>query len=163
MSLFEIHTVQVGNGTVALSALPGRDDSYPQDLKVIRDWRPDLVISMTTEAEMLQQGAAGLGDDLRAHNIRWHHLPVADFGAPSPMIDALWGDVCVAARRVLAQGGRVLVHCRGGCGRSGMIVLRIMVEHGEMPEAALKRLRVARPCAVETDGQLEWAAQAARR
>ena len=37
-------------------------------------------------------------------------------------------------------------------------MLRLMVEAGEEPQAALTRLRGLRPCAVETDAQYEWAA-----
>nr|WP_174822805.1 dual specificity protein phosphatase family protein [Ruegeria lacuscaerulensis] len=154
--------MQVGNGTVALSPLPGRGGGYLQDLRAIRDWGPDLVISMTTEVEMLQEGADEFGNDLLDLGIHWVHLPIEDFGAPPPRIKELWGDASVSVEQILLRGGRVLVHCRGGCGRSGMIVLRIMVEGGESPEIALKRLRTVRPCAVETDGQMAWAAQAAR-
>ncbi len=57
------------------------------------------------------------------------------------------------------QGGRVLVHCMGGCGRSGMALLRLMVESGEPADRALARLRAVRPCAVETPEQLAWASQ----
>lgn len=157
MSQFAIYSVRVGNGTVALSPLPGRGGGYARDLGVIRDWQPDLVISMTAEAEMQQEGADGFGDDLRACNIEWMHLPIADFGTPSPATDTDWIKVSAAATRILSREGRVLVHCRGGCGRSGMIALRLMVEHGESPETALNRLRAVRPCAVETDGQMDWA------
>jgi hypothetical protein len=38
-----------------------------------------------------------------------------------------------------------------------MAVLRLMVECGEDPAQALARLRSVRPCAVETDAQLDWA------
>lgn len=161
MTEFAIHALQVGNGTVALSPLPGRGGGYARDLGVIRDWRPDLVISMTTDVEMQQLGAAALGRDLADCGIRWVHLPVADFGTPPAPIAALWADVSAAVAQVLSRRGRVLAHCRGGCGRSGMVVLRIMIERGEGPEPALNRLRAVRPCAVETDAQMAWAAQAA--
>jgi protein-tyrosine phosphatase len=46
----------------------------------------------------------------------------------------------------------------GGCGRSGTAALRLMVEAGENPKAALQRLRAVRPCAVETPEQFQWAA-----
>ncbi len=162
MTQFAIHALEVGQGMVALCPLPGRGGAYARDLGVIRDWRPDLVISMTTKVEMLQEGAGSFGDDLRDGGIQWVHLPIQDFGAPPPRVDALWRDVSAWTQQILSRRGRVLVHCRGGCGRSGMIVLRIMVEGGEAPDAALKRLRAVRPCAVETDGQLAWAAQAAQ-
>ena len=45
----------------------------------------------------------------------------------------------------------------GGCGRSGMAVLRLMIEAGEDAETALARLRTIRPCAIETDAQMAWA------
>ncbi len=41
-----------------------------------------------------------------------------------------------------------------------MAVLRLMVEAGEDPDAALARLRAVRPCAVETGAQLTWATAA---
>ncbi|WP_420586019.1 protein-tyrosine phosphatase family protein [Ruegeria sp.] len=112
---------------------------------------------MTTADEMQQLGAGRFGDDLRASGIAWTHLPVTDFGAPSEATDRAWKGVSAAAANALLRGGRVLAHCRGGCGRSGMIVLRLMVEHGEDADAALSRLRRVRSCAVETDGQMEWA------
>ncbi|MCA0929256.1 protein-tyrosine phosphatase family protein [Ruegeria profundi] len=159
MHRFDIHPVHVGNGTVALSPLPGCGDGYARDFVAIRDWRPGLVISVTTTDEMLQEGAIRLGDDLRANGVRWVHLPIEDFGTPTPPIDTAWADIGATVSRILSCGGRVLVHCRGGCGRSGMIVLRLMVEHGESPDTALKRLRAVRKCAVETDSQMQWAAR----
>ena len=37
-----------------------------------------------------------------------------------------------------------------------------MIECGEAPEPALKRLRAVRPCAVETEAQMLWAVAPAR-
>ncbi|MBO9447759.1 protein-tyrosine phosphatase family protein [Ruegeria sp. R14_0] len=157
MAEFEIHALDVGPGQLALSPLPGAGGAYDHDLSVVRNWDPDLVISMTTEAEMQQAGAAGFGDDVQSVSAGWQHLPIEDFGAPPPTIQALWPETSASARQVLARGGRVLVHCRGGCGRSGMVVLRLMIESGEAPAQALARLRATRPCAVETVPQMDWA------
>ena len=40
-----------------------------------------------------------------------------------------------------------------------MAALRLMIEVGEDPDAALKRLRAVRACAVETEAQMIWARQ----
>ena len=106
---------------------------------------------------MYKRQAECLGDDLTALGIEWRHLPIADFGAPGPDTAAKWPAVEVKALNVLARGGKVLTHCYGGCGRSGMAALRIMVAAGEDWTEALHRLRNARPCAVETQEQLDWA------
>jgi protein-tyrosine phosphatase len=92
---------------------------------------------------------------MAAAGIGWVAFPVADYAVPPRGAD--WDAVSARLRAVLAAGGRVLVHCRGGCGRSGMAALRLMVEGGEAPAAALARLRAVRPCAVETPAQMRWA------
>ena len=162
MSQLVIYALQVGGGTLALTSMPGRGGDYCIDLDTIAAWQPGLVVSMTTDVEMLQDGAQEFGSDIQSRASRWVHLPIEDFGAPTKAIDDAWPSVSAAARHALSGGGRVLVHCRGGCGRSGMVVLRLMVECGERADTALQRLRAVRPCAVETDAQLAWASQRAQ-
>lgn len=154
---FAIYPVSVGAGQVALSPMPGRFGTYDDNLSTILHWSPALVLTMTTQAELDRMGASGFGGDLTAIGIRWHHLPIVDFGAPDASIKAKWTEVSAQGAEVLAHGGKILIHCFGGCGRSGMAALRLMVEAGEDADAALARLRRARPCAVETDAQKAWA------
>lgn len=153
--------LDVGCGRVAISPAPGVTGAYGDDLAAVLRWAPDLVLSMTTVRELSDLGAGGFPGDLAAGGVRFRRLPVADFGAPGEDVRKKWPQVSAAAASVLNQGGRVLAHCRGGCGRSGMVVLRLMVEMGEAPDAALARLRAVRPCAVETPAQMAWAFQGA--
>lgn len=157
MQEFVIHSLRAGGGELALSPLPGRTRHYYADWLRLMEWRPDLVVSMTVQAEMDRKGAGTLGADLANARVAWVHVPVADFGVPQ---DLDWPRVRDQALDVLARQGRVLVHCFGGCGRSGMMMLRLMIAAGEAPDAALARLRGIRPCAVETDAQMVWAMQA---
>jgi protein-tyrosine phosphatase len=157
MSGFVIHALHVGGGTLALAPLPGAGGDYAADMAHLRDWRPALVISLTSGAEMAAAGAGDLAARVQEAGTRWIGVPVADYGVPGAAQAEGWAQASAAARAALAGGGRVLVHCRGGCGRSGMAVLRLMIEAGEAPEAALGRLRALRPCAVETEAQLAWA------
>ncbi|MDU8927652.1 protein-tyrosine phosphatase family protein [Alisedimentitalea sp. MJ-SS2] len=152
-----IYALPVGGGTLAIASLPGRDGDYRGDMDVFHEWKPGIVLSMTTDEEMVAVGAPNLGSDIQAMASRWCHLPVQDFGAPDTEVNAKWPEVSRNVRQALAGGGRVIVHCRGGCGRSGMVALRLMVECGEDRFDALNRLRGLRDCAVETKGQLQWA------
>lgn len=148
---FLIAPLPLRAGTLALCPLP-RDAS---DRALVEGFAPDLVLSMTETAEMAALGAVDLPGWLAARGIGWRHFPIADFGTPADGTD--WDDLAVRAQAVLARGGRVLSHCRGGLGRSGMVVLRLMIEAGEEPATALARLRTVRPGAVETTAQLHWA------
>ena len=153
---YEIATLTLASGAIGIAPMPGTQQGFDLDFLVLREWRPRLVISMTQTSEMDDHGAAHLPTMLEQFGIAWLHLPVQDYGVPEGLA---WPEVREQILSVLSDGGRVLVHCRGGCGRSGMLILRLMIATGEAPDAALARLRAVRPCAVETEAQLAWAAQ----
>jgi len=157
MNEFGISELEFGSGTIGMSPLPGAKGHYSADMAIWKQWKPDAVLSMTGQAEMKKLGSANIPDDLRAANVQWLHFPVDDFQAAPADRDILWDPISQTLHRILNEGGRVIVHCRGGCGRTGMAVLRLMIEAGEDGEAAMKRLRHARPCAVETNRQKDWA------
>lgn len=156
-----IAELAVGGGMLGIGPMPGRGGPYARDLAEVLAWGPGLALTMTTGEELAAKGAGGLGADLAAAGVAWLHLPIADYGAPTGATRAGWPAAASRALAVLAAGGRVWVHCMGGCGRSGTAALRLMVEAGEEPSAALARLRAVRPCAAETPEQFRWAARGA--
>lgn len=157
LTVFVIHALHVGGGTLALAPLPGASGEYAADMAHLHDWKPAFVITLVTPEEIAECEAFTLGADLQEAGTRWISIPIQDFGAPTPDQCAAWRDASEMMRAALSGGGRVMIHCKGGRGRSGMIALRLMVETGETPDAALDRLRAVRPGAVETDAQMTWA------
>ena len=154
---FAIHTLEAGGGLLGICHLPGRDGDLEADIHVIARWEPAAVVTMVEQSELDAAGVGALGERLKNIGIRWTHLPVVDFGVLSTEQMKLWPVLSQDLRGRLGNGERILVHCRGGLGRSGMILLRLMCELGEAPEEALQRLRGVRPGAVETEAQMAWA------
>jgi hypothetical protein len=146
-----VFDLAAGAGRLALAPILDRGGQHWAQW---RRFAPDLVITMTTQDELARAGCADLGVRLADLGCDWAHLPVADFGIPQ---DDAWHKVQAQAVAQLGAGGRVLVHCHGGCGRSGMMALRVLIALGEPAPQALARLRAVRPCAVETAAQLAWA------
>jgi predicted protein tyrosine phosphatase len=157
MSSLVIHALPLAGGILAIAPMPGGSGDYGADLAHMREWQPALVISLTTRVEMIESGSERLGQDMQERGARWVHLPIRDFGTPDREVETRWREVSAVALKALSGGGRVLIHCKGGCGRSGMIALRLMIEAGETAGPALKRLRTLRPCAIETEAQMDWA------
>lgn len=56
----------------------------------------------------------------------------------------------------LMQGGKVLVHCRGGLGRAGTVAACLLVESGVAPSEAIRKVRTARSGAIETREQQRY-------
>jgi ADP-ribosyl-[dinitrogen reductase] hydrolase len=86
----------------------------------------------------------------------WMHMPIPDVSTPEPRFEAKWPEVSERLRSRLDSGESVLVHCRGGLGRAGMIAARLLVEIGVDPEVAIKRVRAVRPGAIRTAAQEQW-------
>ncbi|SLN52793.1 hypothetical protein ROJ8625_02676 [Roseivivax jejudonensis] len=157
-----IHALPVGGGILAIAPQPGAHDSYDKDLGHILDWRPALVVSLTTTDELAQTGAGDLGPQLQERATRWAHVPVAPDAAPTPDVAKRWTETSAFARRALWGGGRVLIHGRDGCGRAGMAALRLMIEAGEAPDEAQQRLWALHRPMIGGTAQLRWAMAAER-
>ena len=136
------------NGQLAICPEPASDDSFEK----VAQWNADIIVTMITVDEFAR-------DDFSAKithaTPQWIQAAVSDFGIP----ENDFGAVIDRLLAVLQTDGRILIHCKGGQGRSGMAILRLMVERGISPEIALKRIHTVRPMAVETHVQYNWASR----
>lgn len=154
---FEIYALNgMDAGQIALCRQPGQSGDLTGDMAVIAAWAPTAVVTLTQEAEF-PDPPTSLPIAFTHADYDWLHLPIIDFGTPAARDAALFDDSVAALHDMLAHGGRILIHCKGGKGRSGMLALRLMVAQDEPPEQALARLRAVRAGAVETDQQYVWA------
>jgi ADP-ribosyl-[dinitrogen reductase] hydrolase len=106
--------------------------------------------------ELRRYSIEPIGSEVRRRNMDWHHWPIVDGGVPEAAFNLAWPKRSEMLCRLLAAGGRVLIHCRGGLGRTGMIAARLLVDGGVAPTEAIARTRAARPGAIETQEQERW-------
>ena len=88
---------------------------------------------------------------LNQHQILQLHLPVPDMAAPSQ--EQLQLGVA-ATESALADGGKVVVHCAVGLGRTGTLLSCLYVSRGLDPDEAIEHVRQLRPGSVESDAQV---------
>ncbi|WP_261195657.1 protein phosphatase [Pseudoruegeria sp. SHC-113] len=155
---FVIRQVPAGAGCIGVAPLPGRGGDLAADLRAIADFAPAFVISCTEASEM--GSAQDLPAGLAAAGIGWRGFPIVDFGVPSADTSLAWPALKAEALAVLAKGGRVLAHCHGGRGRSGMVALALLTAQGQAE--AFAHLRRHHPLAVETEAQRLWAERVLR-
>ena len=93
MADFAIYSLPSGNGELALSPVPGCDGDYASSLEKLQKWKPDIVVSMTEDAEMIDRNAGSLGRDLNELGVVWLHFPVVDFDIPDAGRAGEWQEV----------------------------------------------------------------------
>ncbi|HEX5357386.1 MAG TPA: cyclin-dependent kinase inhibitor 3 family protein [Aquabacterium sp.] len=152
------------HGRIGITFCPGKHDraaisgawarDLATDLDVIAAWGAQLVLTLVEPAELVALKVPDLGAAVEARGIGWRHLPIADFSVPTEVFEQQWQTHGAEIRTLLRNGGDVLVHCKGGLGRAGMIAARLLAELGMPPDEAIRAVRRARKGAIETPSQL---------
>jgi ADP-ribosyl-[dinitrogen reductase] hydrolase len=155
-----------GGGRIGMTICPGKkilhghtgawDRDLDLDIRAISQWRADAVVTLMEHHEFTHLRVPGLGEAVEAAGLQWHHLPIRDVSVPNGLFETLWIYSGHRLRTMLASGATVLVHCRGGLGRSGMIAARLLVEMGAKADDAIQRVRMTRPGAIETAAQEKY-------
>ena len=117
------------------------------------------LVSLIERHELSAFGVSNLGEAAEEAGLEWHHLPIKDVHIPDERFERRWTYSGQVLRRRLQSGERIVLHCRGGLGRTGTIAARLAIELGETPETALRRVRAARKGAVETHEQEAYVLQ----
>ena len=123
------------------------------DLDAVKNWGASLLLTLVEQKELEQLRVPGLGQAAEVRNIQWLHLPIKDYHTPDSSFEQSWATYGAKIRQLLRGGSDIVVHCKGGLGRAGMIAARLLVELGVPPEKAIKSVRAVRKGAIETADQ----------
>jgi len=126
------------------------------DLDAVVAWGASAVISLIEDHEFDLLKVSGLGSAVESKGMKWFHLPIKDVRPPDSRFAAQWITSGPQIHEILNDGGNVVLHCRGGLGRTGTAAAQILVEMGMDPTAAINNVRQARPGAIETDEQEDY-------
>ena len=123
------------------------------DVGALAAWGAAAMVTLMPMNELLEVQAQGISTACEVHGIEWHHLPIVDVSVPDEAFEIAWTYSGLRLREHLRAGRNVVVHCRGGLGRSGTIAARLLVEMGWNANEAIKAVRTQRRGAIETSAQ----------
>jgi len=142
-------------GRIAMAARPRGGDWLPDE---VNDWKRAGVSTVLSLLEPEEERDL----DLRAESaeVRKQGLEFASFPIPDrqvPRSEAKFARALEEVNLALSGGRNVLVHCRQGVGRSGLVAACLLLRKRLNPGAAIAKISAARGVAIpETEEQREW-------
>ncbi len=152
-------------GMLGITSCPGmRDDfifdlyseSLLDDLQAIRAWGAAVVVTLLEETELNLLGVRELGKHVVALNMIWLHLPVRNTSLPDERFMEKWRMVVPSLCNLLQKGQHVIVHCKEGIGRAGLVAASLLVELGVPVEDSIRIVRKARPGSLFLDSHEKY-------
>ncbi len=121
-------------------------------------YRTNTLVSVIETRELHDLEIPNLADTIAGLGIHWVHLPVVDGQIPTD--EAAWFAAIHTVRARLADAETVVIHCKGGLGRTGTFAASILVSYGIDPATAIASVRAARAETIES-GQAPFVARVA--
>jgi protein-tyrosine phosphatase len=142
-------------GKLAVGPRPRGGDWLKDDIAAWKRTDVDAVLSLLTPEEERDLDLRDEAGEVRAQGMDFTSFPIPD--RQIPRSEAKWAEALEGVDRMLSTGKNVLVHCRQGIGRSGLVATCLLVKKGMSPGAAVESVSAARGMPVpETEGQRDW-------
>lgn len=158
------------SGKIGMTFCPGKnhhsyfsdviwDRDLGTDIKSIVTWGADVWLNLMEEQDLksVNLDPQHFTDEIAASGLEYIHFPIVDGSIPDAESTCFWNNnLSHDLHNRLKNGQNLLIHCRGGLGRTGMIAARLLVEMGLEAQLAVKIVRTARSGAIENSDQERW-------
>ena len=142
-------------GKLAIAARPRGGDWLDDEIASWRNAGVDTVVSLLTPDEELELDLKNEPREVEGNGMKFISLPIPDRQVPRAESEVRTSIEHVDAD--LSSGKNVVIHCRQGIGRSGLLAACLLITKGLSPGAAIDAVTAARGVPIpETDEQRRW-------
>ncbi|WP_090938317.1 cyclin-dependent kinase inhibitor 3 family protein [Azotobacter beijerinckii] len=157
---YDILGVPGCSGRLIFTPCPGsKESSVAAALDTLRAAGAEALITLMQGEELRLNRADELPALCAERDLEWFHLPVADEQVPLEDFDAAWAQSRARIHELLDQGRSIVIHCKGGSGRTGLIAARILIDRGLPRAEAIALVQALRPKAIQHPAHVAWIGQ----
>lgn len=155
-----------GNGRLGMTLAPGMkaetthgewrwERDLATDMRKLRELKVDLLVSVMEEHEYRGYEILDLYEKDEVEGVKIRRCAIKDMDIPTEKdeYEALIRDI---VSLLLEEKKTVVVHCRGGLGRTGTVAACVLVARGKSAKEAVEVVRATRKRAIQTDPQEQF-------
>lgn len=147
--------IDIEVGSLAILSRPRGFDGLPDDVAALKKQGVDIVVSALTSTEMVELGLELEEEECSRHGIKFISHPIRDRQVPDR--NSTMDDLVEKLTTKIDSGLSIVIHCRAGIGRSGLIAAGVLIANGFEVDQAIDTISRSRGCRIpDTPEQVEW-------
>lgn len=156
--------LNVDAGALVLTPCPGtKDADLDTSLAQLKQQGVAAIVTALDESELASKGVAELGEKAQQLGMKWFQIEIEDDCAPGDEFAAKWQQASPELHQVIAQGGKVAMHCMGGSGRTGLLAAHFLLEMQWQLDDIVREVQALRPGAFTKSVQVDYIKQVAAK
>lgn len=158
MQTHPFDTLTLENGAqLIFTPCPGtKDTSIEQAISTLKQAGTNMLVTLMFDEEMEKNNALSLAYECEQQEVKWVQLPISDEAGPEQTFEQQWQLHKEHILAVIQNKGRVAVHCKGGSGRTGLVIGLILLAYGWSGDKVIEAVQQIRPKALKHPVQLEY-------
>jgi protein-tyrosine phosphatase len=153
---FDILSLENG-AQLIFTPCPGTKEAILSDsIYTLKQAGASMLITLMFDEEMEGNNALSLPIECEKQGIEWIQLPILDDAAPSQAFESQWNAYKANILEVIDNKGTIAVHCKGGSGRTGLVIGLILLAIGWSGEKVIEEVQKIRPKALKHPVQLDY-------
>ena len=145
-----------GAGVMMMPCPGTKEVDLDSTISQIKEQGVTAILSMMTNEEMKNLHAENLPEVCKQNNIQWFNMETDDNKIPGEDSLSKWDQYKGKLVKVINQGGKVAVNCKGGTGRTGVGVAMLLLELGRDGEQAVADVKALKPGAFSSKLTVEF-------
>lgn len=153
---FDILTLENG-AQLIFTPCPGTKEAKLADaVNTLKQAGTEMLLTLMFDDEMEKLSAQRLPDTCAENDIIWLQLPILDDAAPNQIFENQWQAHKANILAVINNKGTVAVHCKGGSGRTGLVIGLLLLEFGYPSSKVIETVQKIRPNSLKNTFQLDY-------
>lgn len=145
----------IGQGSLAMMAKPTGGEWIEDTFAAIAQSGITHMVSLLEAAEVYELGLRAAAHLSQQYEIKFTSYPLPDRGLPSSIVS--FARFSKGLHSSIVAGDAVVIHCRAGIGRTGLVAAGILLHTGLSPNQAFDHVSQCRGVSVpDTPEQQAW-------